>query len=262
MKKLKVSIASALFDKLLFSCYYSSNIFIFNWSYRHLSTITTSDGDTLFDVIWTPRGNILYTTYNNKIKTVSHFGKTIADNRIAQPRCLCASKDNIIYLIDGKNSIYQSADDCVSWSFAFNLSESHTCWKAIRVLTEKNDNFWIIERIGPTFYLRVHSINRKPNDQLTLEHVTLPTKYYKSVDFISSSLSHDDNSHIFLSDHNNKAIHVFSVSGQYRQQLLSSDNLMSSPSSLTMNKERNLLYVGQDNGTLSVLNCLTRQGSD
>ena len=57
---------------------------------------------------------------------------------------------------------------------------------------------------------------------------------------------------IFLSDCNNNAVHVFSVNGQYHCQLLSSLHIKNKPSSQAVDKERQLLYVGQDNSVVGV----------
>ena len=59
-----------------------------------------------------------------------------------------------------------------------------------------------------------------------------------------SSMAYDNSEHIFLSDHDNIAVHVFLVSGQYHYQLLSSKQLNSNPFKLTLDVARRLLYVG------------------
>jgi hypothetical protein len=52
---------------------------------------------------------------------------------------------------------------------------------------------------------------------------------------------------------NNKAVHVWSVSGQYVCQLVSSQQLVSQPQRVAVDSQRgHVMYVGQRDGTVGV----------
>ena len=251
-----VNILSVFNDKLLVSRNYHFQLFIYSCEGRHLSTIITNDNDGLCDATWTPRGNIVYTTLNSKkVAVMSESGKIITTpTHMDEPRYLSVSSDDIIYLADMKTGVYQSTDDGVSWSLVFKSTDGWHCWQVIRVSTDRSDDFWTLERSDNyNCHLRVYSVDRRRSDgNVTWSDINVPTTDGKHIDLSYSSLSYDGNMNIFLSDYYNQVVHVLSVNGQYRCQLLSSHHFNKEPRKLAVDKERQLLYVGQDNGVVGV----------
>ena len=253
-------------DKLLVSRGLSQ-LFIYSREGRHLSTITTNDNDELWDATWTPRGNIVYTIWHsNKVVVMSESGKVITTHtHMTLPRYLSVSSDDIIYLADSQTGVYQSTDDGVSWSLVFKSTDGWHCDQVIKVTTDHSDDFWTLEQSGeyPNInnHLRVYSVDRRRSDgNVTWRDINVPTTDGKHIDLSYSSLSYDGNMNIFLSDYYNKAVHVLSVNGQYHCQLLSSHHIENVPCRLAVDKERQLLYVGQNEGVLGVFKLTYGEG--
>ena len=252
-------------DKLLVSGGGLSQLFIYSREGRHLSTITTNDNDQLRDATWTPRGNIVYTTwFSNRVVVMSESGKVITTHtQMTEPRCLSVSYDDIIYLADLETGVYQSTDDGVSWSLVFKSTNRQHCKQVIKVTTDHSDDFWTPEDIGINYHLRVYSVDRRlSDDKVTWRDIYVPTTDGKHIDLSYSSLSYDGNMNIFLSDRYNKAVHVFSVNDEYHCQLLSSHHIKNDPYRLAVDKKLQLLYVGQGYGVVGVFKLTYGDGGD
>ena len=150
--------------------------------------------------------------------------------------------------------MYQSTDDGVSWSLVFKSTDGWYCWEVIKVTTDHSDDFWTLEHSdNNNYHLRVYSVDRRRSDgNVTWKDINVPTTDGKHIDLSCSGLSYDGNMNIFLSDFENKAIHVLSVNGQYHCQLLSSHHFKNKPCRLAVDKDRLLLYVGQVEGIVGV----------
>ena len=241
-------------DKLLVSRVGLSELFTISLEGRHLSTIPTNNNDELYDATWTPRGNIVYTIYNsNKVVVMSESGNVITKHtQMIAPRYLSVSNDDIIYLADWETGVYQSTDDGVSWSLVFNLTNEWHCWQAIKVTTDHSDDIWTLEEGGDKYYLRLYSVVRTRGGN-TVTRINVPTTDDKRIELLhSSSLTYDGNMNIFLSDCNNKAIHVMSASGKYHCKLSSSHHVKNYPYRLAVDRARQVLYVGQNEGVVEV----------
>ena len=253
-------------DKLLVSSYLLSQLFIYSRKGRHLSTITTNNNEKLRDATWTPRGNIVYTTWNsNEVVVMSESGKDITTHtQMTGPRYLSVSSDDIIYLADYETGVYQSTDDSVSWSLVFKSTDGWHCRQVIKVTTDHSDDFWTLERSDNLNYrLRVYSLNRRRSDgNVTWRDINVTTADGKHIRLSYSRLSYDGNMNIFLSDYLNKAVHVLSVNGQYHCQLLSSHHIKNIPYRLAVDKERQLLYVGQDKSVVEAFKLTYGDGGD
>ena len=270
-----VNILSVFNDKLLVSRWslpqlfiYSRlpQLFIYSREGRHLSTITINNKDKLYDATWTPRGNIVYTTFDsNKVVVMSESGKVITTHtQMTSPRCLSVSSDNIIYLADWETGVYQSTDDGVSWSLVFKSTNRWHCWQVIKVTTDHSDDFWTLQYGGnKKNHLRVYSVDRRRSDgKVTWRDINVPTTDGKHINLLDSRLSYDGNMNIILSDCSNKAVHVLSVNGQYHCQLLSSHHVKNKPHRLAVDKERQLLYVGQWESVVGVFKLTYGDGGD
>ena len=260
-----VNILSVFNDKLLVSSAGLSQLFIYSREGRHLSTIITSDNDKLCDATWTPRSNIVYTTRHNKVVVMSEFGKFITTlTQMTSPRCLSVSNDVIIYLADYETGVFQSTNDGVSWSLVFKSTDGWHCWQVIKVTNDHSDDFWTLEHSdNNNWHLRVYSVDRRRSDgNVTWRDINVTTTDGKHIVLSNSRLSYDGNMNIFLNDYNNTAVHVLSVNGQYHCQLLSSNHFMSKPLRLAVDKERQLLYVGQHKGVVGVFKLTYGDGGD
>ena len=253
-------------DKLLVSRVGLSQLFIYSREGRHLSTITTNNNDRLYDATWTPRGNIVYTTCeNNRVVVMSESGKVITTHtQITEPQWLSVSNDDIIYLADSHTGVYQSTDDGVSWSLVFKSTGGWHCEQVIKVTNDHSDDFWTKKYSdNNSYHLRVYSVDRRRSDgNVTWRDINVPTTDGKHINLSCSSLSYDGKVNIFLSDCDNKAVHVLSVNGQYHCQLLSSHQIKNEPFRLAVDRERQLLYVGQEEGVVGVFKLTYGDGGD
>ena len=261
-----VNILSVFNDKLLVSREYLSQLFIYSREGRHLSTISTNNNDMLYDATWAPRGNIVYTTNrSNKVVVMSESGKVITmHTQMTEPRYLSVSSDDIIYLTDSKTGVYRSTDDGVSWSLVFKSTDGWHCWQVIKVTTDHSDDFWTLEYSdNKNYHLRVYSVDRRRSDgKVTWRDINVTTTNGNHIDLSCSRLSYDGNMKIFFSDCDNKAVHVLSVNGQYHCQLLSSHHMKNTPCRLAVDKERQLLYVGQTENVVGVFKLAYGDGGD
>ena len=73
-----------------------SKLYIYSQEGRYLSTVTLDTNDELIDAMWTPRGNILFTTNSGKVAVISEFSKVMACTSMPSPRRLRVSNDDII----------------------------------------------------------------------------------------------------------------------------------------------------------------------
>ena len=259
-----VDILSVFNNKLLVGSEGYSQLFIYSHEGRYLSTITINDNDQLStsnidsvcDATWTPHGSIVYTTKNNKLVVISASGEvSTPQTQIKCPQKLHVSSDGIIYLTDtdwtiGLN-VYQSTDDGVSWSLVFKIAGRMQFYKELfKVATDHVDEFWILKRRidSPVFREQINSfvycMNKRRSDG------TFTRRNIKVDEYVN--LFYDGNMNIFLSDWSNEVVYVLSANGQYHCQLLSSRQIKNFPCKLVVDKERQLLYIGESKGVVEV----------
>ena len=244
-------------------------LFIFRRDGMHLLTLsTTINSYRLLDAKWTPRGNIVFTTYDRKkVVIMSLSGDIIVvHSHLKYPYCLSVSSDGVIYLADFYTGVYQSDDDGVRWSLVFKSAGGWHCRQVIKVSTSRGDDFWTIESKEEgthwLYHLRVYSVDRRRSDgNVTWKDINVTTEDGKHIDLTNSSLAYDGNMTIFLSvikstytigDTDNNAVYMLSVNGQYYNQLLSSNQLKNNPRRLTVDEQHQLLDVGQGRGIVGV----------
>ena len=267
LKNMYINKLSVFNDKLLVSCGYLSQLFIYSREGRRLSTITTNDNEKVCDATWTPRGNIVYATCkSNKVVVMSESGKVITTHtQMTSPRCLSVSNDDIIFLADSQTGVYQSTDDGVSWSLVFKSTDGWHCLQVIKVTNDHSDDFWTLEYSNnKNWHLRVYSVDRSRSDSnVTWRDISVLTTDGKHINLSGySSLSYDGNMNIFLSEYDNKAVHALSVNGQYHCQLLSSHHFKNNPCRLAVDKKRQQLYVGQVESVVGVFKLTYGDGGD
>ena len=267
LKEQYVDILSVLNDKILVSFRYLVHLFIYNHEGRHLSTIAISGDELVQDATWTISGNIVYTTtYSHIVVVMSESGRVITTHtHLTKPFYFSVSNDGIIYLADWERGVYQSTNDGLSWSLVFNSTNGWHCWQAIRVTIDQSDNFWTLQHgDNDDNHLRVYNVDRRRADgNVTWRDINVTTIDARHIHLSSfSRLSYDDNVNIFLSDFNNKTIHVLLLIDQYHCQLLSSHHIQNEPKGLAVDNKRQQMYVGQESGLVEVFKLTYRHGSD
>ena len=199
---------------------------------------------------------IVYTTYSgSKIMVMSESGYTIIlHTNVIFPMYFWVSND-IIYLPGLYTGVYQSKNDCVNWSLAFSKAPNQWyCIMVIKITTNYSDNFWTLEKssIKETYHLRVYSVHWRPSiNKVTWKELNFTTNNGFAIEFEhSAALSYDGNMNVFLLDI--KSVHALSANGQYQCTLLPSSHIRKNPSRLAIDKDRQLLYVGQTNNMVGV----------
>ena len=259
LKGYAAALLSARNQKLLASFYEFAEIYIYAYSLEavdYLQTVTTKD--MLADVTWSPRGNIVYTTYKTKkVVVMSEFGKVIQYKLMTKPKCLSVSTDDIIYLADQEAGVYQSTDDGISWCLILNATHNWHCWQAIKVTTdsEHKHDFWTLDVDNKR--LRLYSVGKSyRSGNVTWKDINLLSTDGKAIQLVDANLSYDGNSNIFLVDPNNFAVHVATVNGQYHHQLLSSQYIKNLLVKATVDFETSLFFVSELGGKVSVFKLL------
>jgi hypothetical protein len=67
---------------------------------------------------------------------------------------------------------------------------------------------------------------------------------HATVDFCYCTLANDGYTSIFVTDNINKAVHVWSLSGEYDRQLVSPQQLISKLFRIAIDTKRHVMYVG------------------
>ena len=262
LEKFAIGILSASHDKLLISTWGQTELFIHSQDnsqgYRFLSTISTTDNDTLRDALWSPHeDNIVYTAQNsNKVVVIMlNTGNAIAKTQMAYPQYLSASDDDLIYLADWITGVHRSTDGGRTWNFVFKSPDRWHCWQVIKVTTDSGDFFWTMEWNGYSDkHLRTYSVNSKrPDGHMTTQDISLFTND-KPIDLFLSRLLYMGKT-VVLSDYINRTAHAFSTNGSYIKRLGLLKNRYA-PYSGTINKKNKQLFVGVIYGIVGVLNLI------
>lgn len=233
-----------------------------------INTIVLPDNDLLFDVKWTPNGNIVYTSFSSEsVVLLNDCGEKIKRTELkhksldsAKPRGLSVSSDNIIYLADIENGLYQSKDNGLKWSLVFR---STTQWKfrqAVKVTTYSTAVCWWVlvrkseEYEAKCYSLRIYTVNQSGFDA-TWRKMAVPRHVRITR---HSKLNFDGEATIFLTDYERGVIHKFDTrSEQYfeEQKNFTEDKLQCI--ACTKIDDRVTIYIGhQRNGQNGVVSYL------
>ena len=248
-----VCIVSVHNNKLIITHEGSTHLYVLDVTGNLLSTLFVAD--RLFDVTWTPRGDMVYSTCDShQVVTISEAGDVIGLMQMKDPRCFSVSNDDVIYIADWQNGIFQSTDGGMTWCHTFSLPEEKQCIQVIKVTTEAGDVFWVLEKFAVYSRLRIYSIteNQSTSGDITWRDVDLMTsRGLRIVLSWNSRLTYDGGKLMFLTELENSAVHVLSVDGVYQHQLLSSEDV-STPYGLSVDRHRKLMYVGPSKGVVKV----------
>jgi hypothetical protein len=239
--------------QLLVGQWDDSQLQVYSADCCHVTSIKLPNNDSVFDAVWTRRGNIVYSEWDKgKVVTMSQSGDVIQQTNISQPSYFSVSTDGVIYIISLYKSVYQSTDDGLTWSCMFKVTDGWQCWQVIRVSTDSNtDVLWTLVWSGEDRRLRVYTVNKRRavSDDVTWRDATLPS--HVTVDLIGSKLAYDGYTSIFVTCIT-RAVHVWSVSGQYDRQLVSPQQLVAERCRVAVDTERRVMYVGLKKDTVGV----------
>jgi WD40 repeat protein len=258
-RKCSVAVLSVSSDgQLLVGGYTDRQLLVYSTEGNHVTSVNLLDGETLKNAVWTPRGNIAYTSDNtNNVVVMTRRGDVIAQTKSLFGIRLSVFTDDVIYLADYRTGVYQSTDDGVTWSHVFKVADGWDCIQVTKVSCDSiKQVFWTIEKLkadNENWRLQVYTVNKqRASNNVTGHDVTLPL--FVTVNLQYSKLAYDGLTNVFVTDVYSKAVHVWSVSDrQYLWQLVSSDQLVGSPWSIAVDSLRgNVMYVGQDEGTVGV----------
>ena len=234
-------------------------MFVYSRNGRYIFTIKFNiDDDKLLDATWTPSSNIVYTTKRDKVVAISGLVGNVSTKHtihthLRRPMYLSVSNDDVIFLADFYQGVYQSTDEGISWSLVFKSPDGLYFIHVIKVETANNPDFWILREKHNNYYIRVYSVDeRRPNGNVTWRDINIPQTNGKYIDVSNCLLSYDGSMNIFLFDSKNKAVHVFSVNDQYHYQLLSPEDIMHIPGRLAIDKKSQELLVGQERSVVEV----------
>jgi hypothetical protein len=223
-------------------------------------------GSTVYDAVWTRTGNIVYTTrsssssYNHTVEVMALNGTLIrpSSTDMSWPQYLSVSADGTIYLANGRNGVYQSVDNGLTWSHKFNISSSHYCYQTVNIQNTQSpadEDFWTVTS-GNYWYAGIYSVNR---NNTALKPIYRGVGNAESF-FLPYKLEYDGHETIFLLEYKQRIVHALSsVTRAYNRQLLTSQyfsavNNHPNPVSLSVDVTRdNELYVGlAEHGLVSV----------
>jgi hypothetical protein len=231
-----------------------SQLHVYNADCCHAISIRLPENGMIGDAMWIQCGNIVYCEWvRGKVVTMSQSGDVIQQTNVSKPSSLSVSTDGVIYLISDYTSVYYSTNDGLTWSRMFNVTDVWQCWQVIKVSTDSNtDVLWTLVVSAEDWRLRVYTVDKRRavGDNVTWRDVTLPS--HMTVDLDSSKLTYDGRASVFVTDYSNRAVHVWSVSGQYDCQLVSPQQLRSHPWRVVLDTQHHVMYVGHEKGTVGV----------
>jgi hypothetical protein len=240
--------------QLLVGCCYDCQLHVYSAEGNQVTSVNLLDGHTLTDAAWTPRGNIVYTAYNvGYVVLLTQQGTCISKSATPCPYQLSISTDGVIYL-SNNGSVYQSTDDGVTWSHVFNVAHGWECWQAVKVSSDDNTQvFWTVDLLKEAgdykWLMRSYTLDKwRDGSNATSHDIFLPS-HATTI----NKLAYDGHTNVFVTDFESRAVHMWSVSGQYVRQLASYEQLLGGPLCVAVDSRRgHVMYVGQDDGIVSV----------
>ena len=98
IKACAVTVLSLFNDTLLTTCSNIQQLFVYNTEGNYLLTLITQGSETVFDAVWTPQGNIVYTKWKARlVMVITQSGDFIAAHSdMPEPQQLSVSNDKIV----------------------------------------------------------------------------------------------------------------------------------------------------------------------
>jgi hypothetical protein len=258
-----VDILSAHNNLLIIAQRGRHEFFIYNSNGSYLQTLPAHN--SLLDITWTPHGNIVYSTLNYTVTTISGEGTDMAKTQLSLPQQFSVSADGAIYLSEVPKGLYRSCDDGMNWTLVFESPDSEYPVQAIKVSSPEQQHtvFWTVPlvvsngqmtngTVKHTHYLRVF-------DKMKVGLITLPPiESYVDPRLSEPRLAFDKHSTVFLT----RGGLVYTLPTDYhlrddrqRQPLalirLSND---STAWFATVDSLNDVLYVGKSCGVVGVYN--------
>ena len=199
-----VKLMSLYNDKILIGCDLPSYLYIYNEEGRRLLTIKIEK--YLYDVTWTPCGNIVFMTlHSQNVVLMPEPEQFISQTYLSDPRYFNVFKDDVIYLIDYEDGVYQSTDDGATWSFILEPTDQYKCWQVITVTTDHNVEYWTLEKTSKSIRLRVNSVDDASYmNNVMWKDISFPKmSYNENILSAKSTLTYDGIKNIFLGDYHN-----------------------------------------------------------
>ena len=256
-----ITIISVLNDAVMIGCYLQSHLYIFSQHDQHFANFTVTG--SLIDAMWTPRGHILYTTIDKnkgtglvsrKVTSAGNMNDTSAiaiqtSSNQSIPSFFSVFNNKYIYLADPLSGIYQSNDDGNSW---FSIINATGEWQFLHVIRVggNGENYWIWELNSATHIQRLRMYSLDANNinaikDIGVKEVVIQFTYDITLNEVPGRMqSYDGIEHIFVSNYQNKTVHVYSINGLYHCQLLSPDDINDyHPTTVMIDPQRQQLYV-------------------
>lgn len=237
-------------DKLLSGRRADSLLHVYATDGNHVLSIDLPG--MLVDAVWAPyNGSIICTIRSHYSQTrnvlvMSVTGHIVAGNIMVSPEYLSVSSDNVIYLTDSTDGIFQSTDSGMTWNQVIKLS-NQVRNQAVKVFTsEQLADIWVIEH-GENWNVCIYTVlHNNSNAIQSRRNLVLPLD--AGVD--NGRLIFDGYTNVYIvSEFNNKVVYCVSVDGLYFDVLIS---LRRRITSVAVDKKRTTMFVGQNSGYVSV----------
>jgi hypothetical protein len=207
-----------------------------------VTTVAIPFYDRVIDAVWSPREHhiVCATVKTRTTAVMSVSGDVVHHTQMIAPRYLSVSPDNEIYVTCTTKSLYYSTDNGTSWKGL--VAQPNFSWEFVHALKVKpssalsNYAVWLIESNDPEWRLSIYT--PKKWTALVLPNAVNIRQ--------TGRMTFDGHTNIYLTDYYNKAVHVWSVNGQYVQLLIPFHTHDYAPENLAMNKQRSMLYVAED----------------
>jgi hypothetical protein len=220
----------------------------------------TVDMDEVVDVVWTPKGNIIYTkSTTNIIVIMSKSGELITKvSSVPQPHKFSVWQNDIIYLA-ANDGIYGSVDDGVTWKRVVfrstRLDSDDRYIQAIKVAEDLASNVNVFWTLIPKFGLSMHTVDKKSSD--VIAKYSVPCSRCKKFSE-SCYMVFDQQDTLFMNDGDYTTVHAFSVSKRdYIEHIKISSNHFtktSAPLGVGIDSKRCRLYVACSFGRFMAFN--------
>ena len=232
-------------------------LMIYDHNGNFLSTLSiypTTLGEELIDATWTPQGFILYATSMHKIVRMTDTGTEVKNSHFSEPNRFTISDDNIIYLSCGYRGVFQSIDDGVHWIHIVTKAKDWACMYAIKIACDNDYELWIKVHQYQTARLRAYKfINGSVLNEGVWKEIDVNISDTEINGTVTHySIAYDGNKNIIIGAIDQKTIYVFSVTGYFQFQLLSSNQIEHVPNKVVVDRKRLRMYVLQDKNTVGV----------